>query len=118
MAGPGTIAINGTVSGLLTGSKVIGPLTISVSLAKAWTEVYSITPSANTTIDIPSGVSAAVMVFDTANNDQVISIKGVAGDTGVPVKSKLPNVICVSGTTSLVIGNTTTFTISLQAVFI
>lgn len=116
MSGPGTIAINGSVSGLLTGSKDIGPLTISVSQAKAVTSVIAISIG-NTTVAIPTGTTAMVLNMDPANSTSgTCTLKGNSGDTGIKINPQLPLVFCPDGETSMII--TSDVAISAEAVFI
>lgn len=103
MSGPGTIAINGTVSGLLTGSKEIGPLTIYVSNSVARTQAVEIAIG-NTAIDIPDDATAVVLVPDSAN-EAIWKLRGVNGDAGVPISSTLPSVLSVGADPTLVINS-------------
>lgn len=90
MAATGTITIAGSVTGLPAGSKTVGPLTISSAAAVGQQQDIVLASGANT-ITVPSGATAAVIVFASASTS-VKTLKGVTGDTGLIV-SKVGKVV-------------------------
>lgn len=58
----------------------------------------TLTQAANNTITVPSGAKLCVIVPPTANT-QVVTLKGVGGDTGYAIDPNEPTVLCVSGAT-------------------
>lgn len=83
MAATGTVSISGSVTGLSTGSKTIGPLTITSSAAVGQQTDVTLA-SGDNTITVPSTSTAAIIVFD-ATSTTTKKIKGAGGDTGITV---------------------------------
>jgi hypothetical protein len=88
MAGTGSVTINGQVSNLQTGSRTLGPITISSSpatelnLANVQTLVLA---SGANTITIPSSTAVGVVINFAPASTQTKTLKGVTGDTGIAV---------------------------------
>lgn len=93
MAASGQIVISGAVTGLLTGSKQIGPVVISDSAASPSTTEVVLASGFNT-ISIPTTttVSAALVIFAAASTGTK-TLKGVTGDTGIALLPNGVNVI-------------------------
>jgi hypothetical protein len=84
----GSITVSGSVAGLATGSKTLGPITITSAapsdLTCGATTTVVLANGANT-ITVPSSTcTAAVIVFASASTT-VKTLKGVSGDTGFTV---------------------------------
>lgn len=85
MTGSGTFSISGAVTSLLTGSKAIGPLVITSADAVAETRTFPC-DTGNTTIEVPDGAVAAIVVPDPTNTAS-LHLKGVTGDTGIAISA-------------------------------
>lgn len=107
MAATGQITIQGTVTGLLTGSKTIGPIVLSDSAASPSTTELVLASGFNT-IAIPTAttVSGVLIVFAAASTGTK-TLKGVTGDTGIPLLPNGPNFIALA-TSATSFGITTT----------
>lgn len=81
MPATGSVSISGSVTGLPTGSKTVGPITIS-SAAAVGQQTDLVLASGDNTITVPSTATAAIVVFASASTTTK-KIKGVAGDTGI-----------------------------------
>jgi hypothetical protein len=87
----GTLTISGTQSGIPSGSRAFsvsipGPL----SNNEATTNV-ALASGANT-ITVPTGATG-VLIIPPAANAQTLTLKGVTGDTGVPISPSQPSLI-------------------------
>jgi len=109
----GNVTLQGNVSGAPSGSRTFGPLTITASAAVDQTSVLALT-SGNNTITVPSGATAAIIVGPNATNPTpnplsaaVLTVKGVAGDTGVAVSAKWPTLLAWDTTPATFVINTT-----------
>lgn len=81
----GSFTIKGTVTGLLTGAKDLGTVTIANASAVANTSVVTLALG-DTTVPIPTAAVAALFVPATGST-AVLKLKGAAGDTGVRLAS-------------------------------
>lgn len=83
MAASGQITITGTITGLLTGSKSIGPIVLSDSNASPTTQELVLASGFNT-ISVPTATSCSgVLVVFAAASAGTKTLKGVTGDTGI-----------------------------------
>ena len=82
----GSVTVDGSVTGQLTGTRTIGPLTLTSSAAQAQTTQVVLASGANT-ITVPStSCVCAVIAFAAASTVTKI-LKGVTGDTGVAIST-------------------------------
>lgn len=85
MAAAATITINGAIQGSPTGSKTIGPLTITSAAANLQVQEVVLQSGANTitlpTLPAPTGC----IIQLPATNTAVVTLKGVTGDTGIAI---------------------------------
>lgn len=93
MAATGQVTITGAISGLLTGSKTIGPIVISDSNASPMT-FETVLSSGFNTISVPTATSCsgALIVFAAASTGTK-TLKGVTGDTGIALNPNGVNFI-------------------------
>lgn len=99
MAASGSVSIKGTVTGLLTGTKTVGPITVSNSTASSETHAVIALASGDNTVSVPSTASMALVVFAAASTSSK-TVRTVVGDTGITV-SKTGPVFLPFDTTSL-----------------
>lgn len=77
--------IQGTITGTATGTRVVGPLTISSAAANGQVQQVVLAAGANTiTVPTSPAPSGCVIVLNPANTS-VVTLKGVAGDTGIAI---------------------------------
>ena len=117
MAGTGNITLQANVTGGLDGARSFGPVTITANAAVAETLTVALAIGANT-ITVPAGATAAVLFPPNAANPTPnpafsgsLTLKGIAGDTGVAMSNKTPTVLSwdtATLPTSLVINSTVT----------
>lgn len=95
MAATGVVSITGSVTGLPTGSKTLGPLTIQSSTANGSTIEVALTVSTAVTVTIPTvgGNCTAVVFCPASSNTNSLTLKGVTGDTGIAISKVNPTVI-------------------------
>jgi len=77
-----TMAIQGTMTGLDSNTSVTVGITQQTGFALAGS--VSLGSGANT-ITVPAGVVGGVVIKPPSGNTQTLTLKGVTGDTGVPV---------------------------------
>lgn len=99
MAATGNLTVTGNVSGQPTGQRTFGPMVVVASAAVDATNVIALGVGANT-ITIPAGATSMVItgpnaVYPVPNPPYAgtLTIKGVAGDTGIPISAKWPTVL-------------------------
>jgi hypothetical protein len=101
----GTITISGSSSSLSTGSKTIGPITITGSAAIG--EILEVNlGSGDTTIAVPAGAVAVVIVPPAANAVALkLRTNLNSGDAGLPIHPTSPTVYAFPSTppTSLIL---------------
>jgi len=112
----GTLTIAGLASGLPSGSKVVGPVTMTGTAV-----IGTITDAAlivgDTTITVPTGAVACLIVLATSTATIKVRSNLNSGDSGLPIApSGFMVVPIATGTTSLIINSTATA--SLEATFI
>lgn len=80
----GTLTITGLAAGLLSGEKVIGPLTLTGS-AVVGTILDEPLAAGDNTIAVPSGATAALVVLPSGNTSALkLRTSANPADTGVP----------------------------------
>lgn len=90
MAASGSLTIQGTITGLLTGTKTIGPITLADTNASPSTTEIVLASGANT-ITVPSATTCSgVLIVFAAASTTTKTIKGVGGDTGIRVSPNGP----------------------------
>jgi len=108
MAAKGAFSISGNITGLPGGSIAIGPLGITINPAVSGSSLQSKDlASGDNTITVPTGAVAMIFVPPSANT-QTITLKGNAGDTGVPLSKTLPQAIMLGASPVVILnaGNT------------
>ena len=93
MATVGTLTLAGNVSGAPSGARTVGPIQILFSNAvDVLTSVALI--SGAVTVTVPSGATACVLFPPNAaypkpnpNFGGTLTVKGISGDTGVPISN-------------------------------
>ena len=116
----GNVTLTGNISGGPTGTRTFGPLQINLASAVDQTSVIALSSGANT-ITVPTGTTVAIItgpnaVTPTPNptNAAVLTLKGIAGDTGIAVSNKYWTVLSFDSTpASFVINSTATCTIEV-----
>jgi hypothetical protein len=116
----GSLSISGNVTGGPDGSRSFGPFVTYANAAVTETLPVSLSIGANT-VSVPTGSS--VMVINPPNGTNptpnpawggVLTLKGVSGDTGVPLSNSHVSVISWdSAPSSVVINSTTTGTLTV-----
>lgn len=100
MAATGNVTVSGNVSNLSAGSSSnFGPSTSNASAAVEYNTTVTLTTGANT-ITLPTGLTSLIIVGPNGTNPtpnpssgSVLTLKGVAGDTGVPMSNAYPTVL-------------------------
>lgn len=94
----GTVTVSGNVSGSPVGSRSISQ-TITASTAVDATQVLTLS-SGNNTVTVPTGATVCVIAGPNAVSPipnpsyaGVLTVKGVAGDTGIIMSAKWPTVL-------------------------
>ena len=94
----GTLTVSGNVSGSPVGARTINMNIITASAVDA-TQVLTLSIGANT-VTVPAGATLCVIAGPNAvspipnpNYGGVLTVKGVAGDTGVAMSAKWPTVL-------------------------
>lgn len=90
MAASGTVTIQGSVTGLPTGSKIF-QASVTSAAAVDHTLTQDLSAGANT-ITIPSGATC-VMITPPSGNTQALTLKGVSGDTGIAISKTKPTLL-------------------------
>lgn len=99
MATTGNITIQGNVAGGPAGSRTFGPWIVTFTAAVDKTDVVALS-SGNNTITVPTGASFCAICPPGMVNPQpnpgyggTLTLKGVSGDTGVPMSVKNPTIL-------------------------
>lgn len=77
----GKISVTGSISGLGSGSKIVGPVDVITTTPVAQTTSIILASGFNS-IAVPTG-SDAVMIVTPVGNTATVILKGVTGDTGI-----------------------------------
>lgn len=93
----GVLTLQGTVSGGPDGGRTFGPAAITANAAVIYDVTVALSIGANT-ITLPAGVSAVVIwppnataaggVTPNPPFGGTLSLRGVSGDTGIPISNK------------------------------
>lgn len=85
MTATANVSITGTISGLPTGSRTIGPINVASAAASGAVTEIVLQSGANTitlpTLPAPTGCVIQLPSTNTA----VVTLKGVTGDTGIAI---------------------------------
>ncbi len=85
MAATAHLLIQGSIIGTLTGTRVLGPITLSSATANGQVQQLVLQAGANTiTVPTTPAPSGCIIVLP-ATNTSVTTLKGVTGDTGVAI---------------------------------
>ena len=88
----GQLSIQGNLTGLPTGSKTIGPLTIPPSASNDYEEYAVTLGNGFNAIAVPAW-AAGVIIVPNAQNAVSMTLKGSTGDTGTPLSPTSPTEI-------------------------
>lgn len=80
----GVITISGTITGLPQGTWTLPPFTITINAGGNYAQTEVTLASGANTITVPSWASVCI-IDPPSNNTQTLTLKGVTGDTGVPI---------------------------------
>ena len=108
----GTVTISGNTSGGPTGSRSF-VLPISLNSAVDYTNQVTLI-NGNTTVGVPTGATVCLFTPPNATNPTpnpvyggTITLKGVAGDTGIALSTTVPMLLPIaSGVTSFILTST------------
>ena len=106
----GSVAINGAISGLPSGSFVIAPPVISSEASVSEVRTLALS-TGNNTVSIPTGASA-VIITPPLSNTKTLTFKGVTGDTGLRISRTHPTLIALETLTPDI---PTTFVLNAQS---
>jgi len=96
MPATAAVKITATVTGLRDGGQLtIGPLTPAATPVLSRTDPLDLASGSNA-ITPPVGAKVCIFVPPSANT-QTITLKGVTGDTGVPLSKTQPQCIALDG---------------------
>jgi hypothetical protein len=111
----GTLTVSGLAAGLLSGEKVIGPLTMTGG-ATIGTIIDAALASGDNTIAIPAGAVACVVVLPASGTVTVkVRTNANSGDGGLPIGATGYVVFPIaSGVTSLIVNATGSTTAELS----
>jgi hypothetical protein len=83
MAAAASIKIEGAITGTATGTRVIGPITLTSAAANGVVQQVVLQAGANTiTVPAAPAPNGCIIVLP-ATNTSVTTLKGVTGDTGI-----------------------------------
>jgi hypothetical protein len=85
MAAAASIQVTGQITGTASGTRVIGPITLSSAAANGQVQQIVLQAGANTiTIPTTPAPSGCIIVLPSTNTS-VTTLKGVSGDTGIAI---------------------------------
>jgi hypothetical protein len=85
MAAASTVTIQGQITGNLTGTRVIGPVTQTSAAANgSVTQVTLLLAGVTVTVPTSPAPSGCIITLP-ATNTQLTTLKGVTGDTGIKI---------------------------------
>ncbi len=85
MAATAHVLIQGSIIGTLTGTRVLGPITLSSAAANGQVQQIVLQSGANTiTVPTTPAPNGCIIVLP-ATNTAVTTLKGVSGDTGIAI---------------------------------
>lgn len=112
----GRLTVTGVAQGLLSGSKVIGPVAIA-GTAVIGTILDAALIVGDTTLAVPTGAVACLIVLPTSTAAIKVRTNLNSGDTGLPIAPTGFLVLPIAaGTTSLILNSTVAATV--EATFI
>lgn len=114
MATSGSWRITGTVTGLAAGSRSVDVSITAPSTAIDGSFVDVHGSGIFNAITVPTGATA-VLIIPPSGNAQTITLKGVTGDTGVPLSKTMPSAIALGSSPSL--GILTGGAVTIELVF-
>lgn len=88
----GTVSINGTVNQIPQGPFQIGPLTLTPNSSNELASTNIKLANGANTITIPTW-AAYILIVPDPTNAVVMTLKGVSGDTGIPLSLTGPSVV-------------------------
>lgn len=93
MSGTAQVAVTATLTSGTTSQKQYGPVTFTNTSANEQT--VSVAVGTNTTITVPTTPSQAtgVIIIPPTTNTNTLTLKGVAGDTGIAISPTAPTFI-------------------------
>ncbi len=92
-----SLNIQGVVTGLNVGSYTVGPFTIATNASgNTATTALTLASGANT-ITVPSWASCCI-IAPNSSNAVALTLKGVSGDTGIPLDLTAPSLVNFPGT--------------------
>lgn len=110
MAITGSWRIFGSVTGLSAGTRAVD-VSIVAGAAAVGDSITQSFPVGFTTVTPPAAATAALIIPPSANTN-AITLKGVTGDTGIPISKTQPMVV------TLVAGSTFGLTVATGATLI
>lgn len=116
MAATSTITISGSVTGLGAGSKTIttGELTNADAPKATTTQRINATFAAVTFPALDGSSTIKGVIIKPLNGSGTVTLKGVTGDTGVPIHSTEPTFLRLAGVTSSNFGITTSADVTFE----
>ena len=85
MASTASIQITGQIIGTPTGTRFVGPITLSSSAANGQVQQIVLQSGANTiTVPATPAPNGCIIVLPSTNT-AVVTLKGVSGDTGIAI---------------------------------
>ena len=85
----GTLTISGQQTGTPEGSDTIS---LTISLGSVFEELPVALASGANTITVPTGATGVIVIPPVANT-VALTLKGIAGDTGIPLSLTQPSVL-------------------------
>lgn len=121
----GVVTLTGSTSGGADGARTFGPFSIQIAATVDETLPVALTNGA-TTVNVPSGATCMAIlppnmvapgyVAPNPGYSGTLTLKGVSGDTGIPLSLKFPSLLSWDAATapaSVVIAATGTTTITV-----
>lgn len=88
-----SIQINGNIQGTSTGTRVIGPITLTSATANGQVQQVVLASGTNTiTVPATPAPNGCIIVLPSTNT-AVVTLKGVAGDTGIAIGKTTTSVL-------------------------
>lgn len=94
----GVITVSGSVTSLPQGAWTVGPFTLTPNASGNYVQTEITLASGANTITVPSW-AAMVIIVPPSNNTQTLTLKGVTGDTGVPISETAPTLLSFTAAT-------------------
>lgn len=85
MTAAATVTLNGSFTGLSTGPKTVGPLSISSSSANGQVTQVVLQSGANTITVPTTPTPTGCIIVLPSTNTALTTLKGVSGDTGITI---------------------------------